>query len=192
MYEFFEGKIVTIELNRVVVETGGIGYILQISGNSLGKFVVGKTARVLSHLVVVDGEPRLYGFADTTERDIFRLLTSVSGVGPSTALSVLSQMTPPQLIRALASSDEAALRQVKGVGAKTAGRLVVELREAAQKLGFADPQAPVEALDAIAALTALGFQRLEAQRLMDAARREYPTGSSEELVKAALAASRRK
>lgn len=150
----------------------------------------GQSMRVLSHLVVVDGEPRLFGFAEIAERDMFRLLISVSGVGPSTALGLLSQMTPAQVARALAASDEGTLRQAKGIGAKTASRLVVELRDAAQKLSIESAATPEES-DAVQALTALGFTRLEAQRLMDAARKKHPVGTSEELIKAALAASRK-
>ncbi|MBI3818167.1 MAG: Holliday junction branch migration protein RuvA [Planctomycetes bacterium] len=192
MYEFFEGRIVQLELHRAIVDVQGIGYILQISSHSMAKLRPGQTTRILSHLVVVDGEPRLYGFADATERDLFRMLTSVSGVGPATALGLLSQMNPSQVARALASGDETTLRQAKGIGAKTAGRLIVELREAAQKLGFVESESSPAENDAMQALTALGFSRPEAQRLMEMARKTNPGGSSEVLVKSALAASRSK
>lgn len=191
MYEYFEGKISSVEPARVVIDVAGIGYILQISNYSISKLPkIGERAKIFAHLAVTDGEPRLFGFADSAERDLFRLLTSVSGVGPSTALQILSNLSPPEVLKALASSDEGTLRKVKGVGAKTASRLVVDLKDAAQRLGFVTSQASPEVADAQQALEALGFTRIEVQRLIDAAQKQLGEASSEELIKAALAASR--
>jgi Holliday junction DNA helicase RuvA len=191
VYDFFDGTIATVEPARTVVECGGIGYILQISQYTAAKLPKpGGRVRLLAHLVVVDGEPRLYGFADAGERELFRMLTSVSGVGPSTALQVLSGLPPADLVRALAGGDEGTLRRVKGVGAKTASRLVVELKDSAQRLNLDSGAVPAPVADAQQALLALGFTRLEVQRLLDSAVRQLGDASSEELIKAALAASR--
>jgi Holliday junction DNA helicase RuvA len=190
MYDFFEGKLAEAAAPRVVVDVGGIGYILQVSaatGSRLPK--VGDRVRLHAQLVVTDGEPRLYGFATTAERELFRLLTSVSGVGPQTAMAILSALSASELVAALTSGSEETLKQVKGVGAKTAARLVVELREAAERLDIGEAANPA-VRDAIAALLALGFTRLEAGRLVEGVRRSKPGSGSEELVKRALAASR--
>lgn len=193
MYDYFEGRIASLEGNRVVVDVGGIGYILQISSQSSARLIkVRDRARVLAHLVVVDGEPRLYGFAEPGERELFRLLTSVSGVGPSTALQLLSSMAPREIARAISGGSEATLRSVKGIGAKTAGRLVVELKDSIAKLGIEFTDTPPDVRDAREALLALGFKPVEADRLTDAAHRAQPAATSEELIKLALAASRNK
>jgi Holliday junction DNA helicase RuvA len=101
-------------------------------------------------------------------------------------------MSPPSLARALADGDDASLKRVKGIGAKTASRLVVDLQEAAARLGIGAASAPAPVRDAVVALTSLGFERLEAERLVAQVRREVDDGDSEALVKGALAASRRR
>lgn len=192
MYEFFEGKLAEVQKDRAIVDVGGIGFVLAISATTAGQLPPpGERARLFAHLVVTDGEPRLFGFATAEEREIFRLLLGVSGVGPSTALALVSALSPKDLVQALAEGNEGALRQVRGVGAKTASRLVVDLRETAQRFG-ALGSVPPAIRDAVSALVALGFLRLEAERLVHSVERELRGADSETLVKRALAASRGK
>jgi Holliday junction DNA helicase RuvA len=195
MYEFLEGRVAGAEANRVVLDVGGVGYLLLVSGTTAGTCAralgskAGERFRLLTHLVVTDGEPRLFGFATADERELFRLLTSVSGVGPSTAMALLTALATGDLVAAIARGDEGALRAVKGVGAKTASRLVVELRDAIQRVDAGAASSPARR-DAVSALVALGFPRHEAERLVETADRSQAEANSEELVKRALAASR--
>ena len=192
MYDFFEGRVERCEDGRAVLDVGGVGYVLFVSAATAAKLAATSgRSRLLAHLVVIDGEPRLYGFADAPERDLFRLLISVSGVGPATGMALLSAMTAGEIARALALGDEEALRRVKGVGAKTASRLIVELREAASRLGPVDA-VPQSARDAVDALESLGFVRGDAERLVADARARAGDASSEELVKRALARGRKR
>ncbi|HKE00565.1 MAG TPA: Holliday junction branch migration protein RuvA [Planctomycetota bacterium] len=192
MYDFFEGRVERCEDGRAVLDVGGVGYVLFVSAATAAKLAAASgRSRLLAHLVVIDGEPRLYGFADAPERDLFRLLISVSGVGPATGMALLSAMTAGEIARALALGDEEALRRVKGVGAKTASRLIVELREAASRLGPVDA-VPQSARDAVDALESLGFVRGDAERLVADARARAGDASSEELVKRALARGRKR
>jgi len=192
VYDFFEGRVERCEDGRAVLDVGGVGYVLFVSAATAAKLAATSgRSRLLAHLVVIDGEPRLYGFADAPERDLFRLLISVSGVGPATGMALLSAMTAGEIARALALGDEEALRRVKGVGAKTASRLIVELREAASRLGPVDA-VPQSARDAVDALESLGFVRGDAERLVADARARAGDASSEELVKRALARGRKR
>lgn len=190
MYEFFEGRLAGLAPQKAIVEAGGVGYLLQVSATTAAKCpAVGERVRLYAHLAVTDGEPRLFGFFAAEERELFRLLISVNGVGPSTAMALLSQLPAQDVAAALVAGDEKALRQVKGIGQKTATRLVIELKDTAGKLGFGAPSSPARR-DAVSALLALGFTRLEAERLVDGVEKPAQTSSSEELVKLALAASR--
>lgn len=196
MYAYLEGTVAEVSSGRVVLDVGGIGYLLHVSTATASACAhaagasTKRPVRLLAHLVVTDGDPKLYGFATAEERDLFRLLTSVSGVGPSTAMALLSSLSPSELASALADADEGTLRAVKGIGSKTARRLVVELKDAVLRLRMGEPSSPARR-DAVAALLALGFARHEAERLIDGAARSQAQADSEELVKLALAASRR-
>lgn len=191
MYDFFEGRIESCAGGRAVIDVGGVGYVLLVSAATATALAAKARARVLTHLVVIDGEPRLYGFADARERELFRMLVSVNGVGPSIAFALLSAMAPGEIARAIARGDEASLRRVKGVGAKTASRLVVELRESVERVGV-DADAPPAVRDAVEALASLGFTRGDAERLVSESRARAGEVSSEDLVKGALAASRKR
>jgi len=193
MYDFLEGIVAEVQPGRVTLDVQGVGYLILVSGSTAARFMPGTSkARIWTHLVVSDDDLRLFGFADRTERELFRLLISVNGVGPSTGLALLTGMAPAEVARALASGDEATLRSVKGIGAKTATRLVLELKESAAKLGITDRTTPA-ARDAVDALVGLGFARLEADRAVAAARGKLgETADTEALVRAALASDRRR
>ena len=190
MYESVRGRLAEKEATRCVVETGGFGYVVAVPASTADRLPrVGEDVRLLLHLVVPErgGEWRLFGFLTADERALFRACLGVSGVGPSTALALVSGMPPSAFRLAVAAGDVTALTRIKGVGRKTAERLVLELRGAVAPGGTAAPAAPAEGpvAEAVAALVALGLEPSEAaerlRRLPDAA-----TMPVEALVKRAL------
>lgn len=190
MYESLRGRLLSKDATSCVVEAGGLGYALHVPFSTAERLpAAGAEVAMKLHLVVREDEWRLFGFLSVEERALFRSCLSVSGVGPSTALALLSGMRAADLRNAVAAGDVAALTRIKGIGKKTAERIVVELRDklaaegGAVGGGVAPPAGPVA--QAIAALTALGLDPGEAaerlRRIPKAA--ELDTG---ELVKRAL------
>jgi Holliday junction DNA helicase RuvA len=164
MFESIRGRLLSKAPAQAVVEAGGLGYAVAVPLPTFERLpAAGAEVTLRLHLVVREDEWRLYGFASEEERALFRACLGVSGVGPATALALLSGMTPKDLRAAVTGGDVAALQRVKGVGRKTAERLVVELRDA---LGPASPAAggaPAGPLsEAAAALVALGLSDAEA------------------------------
>lgn len=195
MYDHLLGEVVEKNASRAVVRCGGVGYELRISLSSATGLKVGATSQVFTILHVVDGSPSLLGFATRAERELARKLLSVSGVGPSIALALLSVLAPRDLAHAIAHGDTAALKAVKGVGQKTAERLCLELRDAMQKLDLpasdaGDRPLPSQSADdAIAALVTLGYSEKDARDKVERVRRRAdapPVGDTENLVKAVL------
>ena len=181
MYESVRGRLLVREATRCVVEAGGLGYSIAVPSSTaerLGASPIGEEVFLRLHLAVPErgGEWRLFGFATEDERAMFRAALGVSGVGPAPALALVRGLAPDALRAALAAGDAKALARVKGVGKKTAERLVVELRDAFPEAGgrsgaAAAPPGPLA--DAVAALVALGLDEAEAadrlRRIPDAA-----------------------
>ena len=185
------GEVLVRRPDRVVVDTGGVGYSLAVSAETLRAVpAVGKRVVLHAHLVARDDSLSLYGFADEQERDLFLQLTSVSGVGPKVAIAALSGGPTRELLRAIAAGDAKRFHTVPGIGKRTAERIIVELREkvAGQIEGDADgaeisisgPEDPRSL--AREGLLNLGYTPQEAERLLDGADGESP----EEIVQAAL------
>lgn len=168
------GRIVDIGADSLVIDVGGVGYLVEASARTLGAFGRGEPATVFTELKVAEAEMRLIGFATAEERDWFRALTAVQGVGAKVALAILSVLPPAELHRALAAGDAAQVARANGVGPKLASRIVNELKDRAGALGAA-PGGPAAApasgpaADALAALTALGFRPAEASSAVRAA-----------------------
>jgi Holliday junction DNA helicase RuvA len=164
------GKVEALEADRCVIDVNGVGYLVQASTRTLGALPAGQTASLLIETSVREDAIILYGFFDPAEREWFRLLTTVQGVGARVALNILSALSPRDLIGAIQSGDRGSLTRAPGVGAKLAVRLLTELREKAgampSGIGFSPvlppPEAGVEA-DALSALVNLGYRRPEAQ-----------------------------
>jgi Holliday junction DNA helicase RuvA len=164
------GKVEALEADRCVIDVSGVGYLVQASTRTLGALPAGQTASLLIETSVREDAIILYGFFDPAEREWFRLLTTVQGVGARVALNILSALSPRDLIGAIQAGDRGSLTRAPGVGAKLAVRLLTELREKAGAmpagLGFSPvlppPEAGVEA-DALSALVNLGYRRPEAQ-----------------------------
>jgi holliday junction DNA helicase RuvA len=182
-----QGIIAEKQPPRVLLDVQGVGYEVEVPMSTfLGLPPVGSTVRLRIHHVVREDAALLYGFATADEAGLFRALLKVSGVGPRTALAVLSGVSAEDFQRAVATEDAARLRGIPGVGRKTADRLLVELRDHfdAQSLapGAAAPRGPRE--EAMHALLALGYKPAEATRLLDAV--PVDAASTEDLLRAAL------
>jgi Holliday junction DNA helicase RuvA len=164
------GRIEAIEDGRCVVDVNGVGYLVQASTRTLSALPSGGSAALLIETVVREDAILLYGFAEPAERDWFRLLTTVQGVGAKVALGVLSALSPRDLVAAIQAGDRASLTRAPGVGAKLAVRLLTELREKAGAMPLGTAFSPVipaaaggPAADALSALLNLGYRRPEAQ-----------------------------
>ncbi len=167
------GRVEALDAGACVIDVGGVGYLVQASTRTLSVLPQPPAlARLLVETVEREDAIILYGFAETAEREWFRLLTTVQGVGAKVALALLSALSPRELVSAIAAGDRAALTRAPGVGARLAVRLLTELRERAGgmplgeavALGIAAPGAPAGTLaDALSALGNLGYRRSEAQ-----------------------------
>ncbi|MDW8334275.1 MAG: Holliday junction branch migration protein RuvA [Bacteroidia bacterium] len=168
MYDYFKGRITRLEPTCAVVECGGVGYSLKISPSTYERLKACETATIYVRLIVREDAHLLFGFETEAERAAFDRLLSVSGVGPNTALTVLSALSPPELYRAVEAEDVAALRQIRGVGAKTAARIVLELKGQLPQSVKADAAETVAVRnEALAALAVLGFPKSSMEKKVD-------------------------
>ncbi len=188
------GEVLVRRPDHVVIETGGVGYRLAVSAETLKAVPAhGKQATLHAHLVVRDDAMQLYGFASEEERDLFVHLNSVSGVGPKMAIAILSGGSPRELLKAIALGDHKRFQAAPGVGKRTAERVIVELREkVAGELEQAPPNTAVgddgePHLLAREGLVNLGYTLMEAERLLEGADGDTP----EDLIGAALKAATR-
>lgn len=197
MIAFLEGKLVDALPTQVTVDVNGVGYELLIPLSSFDKLPQpGGAVKILTHLVVREDAHVLYGFMTVPERELFRMLiNNVSGIGPKTALNVLSGMNPVTFRGAVANGDVKSLSQISGVGKKTAERIVVELRDKVGAAGAWEATSAARSLsasdqkvnDAVLALMALGFKQQEAHETVRAAQAMLGESAGvEELVRASL------
>src|SRR3954451_18094628 len=197
MITFLHGKLVEALPTQVTVDVNGIGYEALIPLSSFDKLPMpGQDIRMLTHLVVREDSHVLYGFMTAAERELFRLLiNTVSGIGPRTALSILSGISVTAFRGAVANSDIKALSQISGVGKKTAERIIVELKDKVGAAGAWEAASAQRALspedqklnDAILALMALGFKQIEAHDSVRKAQNTLgPQATIEDLVRACL------
>ncbi len=197
MIAFLHGKLIEALPTQVTIDVGGVGYEVLIPLSSFDKLPApGGDVKLLTHLVVREDAHILYGFATAGERELFRLLiNSVSGIGPKTALNILSGMNATAFRGAVAGGDVKSLSQISGVGKKTAERIVVELRDKMGAAGAWEASSAQRALspddqkinDAVLALMALGFKQAEAHDSVRAALAVLgPQAGVEQLVRACL------
>ncbi|MES2691573.1 MAG: Holliday junction branch migration protein RuvA [Bacteroidota bacterium] len=193
MIAFVEGKLAVKSPAHVVVDCGGVGYSINISLNTYELLSQADHARVLTHLVVKEDSHTLYGFAEEDERQLFLHLISVSGVGANTARMILSSVKPIEVKQAITSGNWALLKSVKGIGPKTAQRIVIDLQDRLQKtegitgdLITAASPANKALEEALAALVMLGFSRNEAEKGLQKVKQQNPNYTVEELVKNTL------
>ena len=186
------GTLAETAADSAVIDVGGVGYLVQLSGKTLGALgPVGGEITLLTELQVREDAWTLFGFASTTERDAFRALTSIQGVGGKLALAILSTLGPDELARAVAQDDKAMIGRANGVGPKLAARIANELQGKLGVVAALGGAAPIPrggaASDALSALANLGFKPAEASAAVNAAQDELGDGASlDALVRLAL------
>lgn len=190
MYDYIKGQITELTPTCAVVETGGVGYLAHISLQTYEQMTGKAEACLYVHLQIKEDARTLYGFADRRERELFRMLISVSGVGAATACLMLSALGIGDLTGAIASENIAVIKSIKGIGQKTAERIVVDLKDKALKTapagGEQSLQAGGAAREAAAALVSLGFAKPAAEKITEQLWKESPADSVEVLIKKAL------
>jgi Holliday junction DNA helicase RuvA len=192
MINHIEGKLVEKTPTFAVIEAAGVGYVMQISLNTFSKIGDSEKCRLFTeHMYVRDDMPRFYGFADVSERALFRQLVSVAGVGGTSALLMLSSLSASEIQNAIVSGDVALIKSVKGIGEKTAQRIIVDLKG---KMGkeqiapefFTSGNNTLKE-EALSALVMLGFNKAAADKVLDKIVRTEGTGQTvEQLIKSAL------
>jgi Holliday junction DNA helicase RuvA len=180
------GRVDAVERDRAIIDVGGVGYLVRGSGRTLATLAAGATASLLVETIVREDAIDLYAFATAGERDWFRLLTTVQGVGAKVALSLLSALAPGDLARAIGSGDRTMLTRAEGVGPKLANRIASELRDKVGGIAVA-PLASAPAAggagageaadDAVSALVNLGYRRPEAASAIEKARARLGQGA---------------
>jgi len=189
MIAFLRGILLEKEAPNLIVEVSGIGYEIQMAMNSFAHLpVIGKEISLHIHLVTREDGQFLYGFINKDQRSLFRSLIKISNIGPKIALAILSAMEPHVFARYLANNDTGALEHIPGIGAKTAKRLIIEMRDKIAEWENAgmdvDSSASTPMRDAIGALVALGYKQHEARHALNSF--QDKNLSSEELVRVAL------
>lgn len=187
------GTVEVIEPNLAVIDCGGVGYACRTTANTISQLKIGETAKLLTYLAIREDAAELFGFADSAELNCFKMLISVSGVGPKAALSILSGMTPQSFALCVASGDSKTLTNAPGIGKKTAERIVLELKDKVSKqevaAGVKGSPIPVVAAasntvaEAVSALMVLGYTNTEATNALSGL---DPASPADELIKAGL------
>ena len=190
MIDYIKGTITQVTPTFLTIETCGVGYFVNISLNTFTRLDGKNEYKLLVHEVIREDSHQLFGFADKEERDIFRLLISVTGVGAATARMMLSSLNPAEVEKAVIGSDVNTLKSVKGIGLKTAQRIIVDLKDKVGKqagtgeiFAFTDNTRREEALSA---LVMLGFARSAVLKALDKIVREEKNLTVEEMIKRAL------
>ncbi|ASV29489.1 Holliday junction branch migration protein RuvA [Maribacter cobaltidurans] len=190
MIHHLKGKLIEKNPTHIIVECGGVGYFVNISLNTFSKLTDGELVNVFTHLQVKEDSHTLFGFAEKSEREIFRLLISVSGIGSSTARTMLSSMSPSQIRDAIANGDVPAIQAIKGIGAKTAQRVILDLRDKILKVYDIDEVSltpnNTNKDEALSALEVLGFARRQAEKVVDKVISQDSSLSVENIIKLAL------
>lgn len=194
MIDYVQGKIAELNPTYAVLDVQGIGYCLNISLTTYSSLTGQTEAKLYAHEVIREDEHLLYGFLSKGEREIFRLLISVSGVGPNTARLLLSSFSAAELRQVVALGDSKKIAQVKGLGPKSAQRIVVDLKDKVLKVEMEDgPEIPgLEVVDdglrssAVAALVMLGYSQAPAQKAVNKIVSQAPDASVEAIIKQAL------
>lgn len=185
-----KGRLVEKNPTHIVVDCNGVGYLLHISLHTYEQLTSDELLTVFTHLSIKEDAHTLYGFVTKVEREIFRLLISVSGVGPSIARTMLSSMTSEEIQQAIASENVALIQSVKGIGAKTAQRLILDLKDKILKTydleELPSPQHNTNKEQALSALEVLGFARKISEKVLDKILKVESDLSVEILIKKAL------
>lgn len=192
MYDYIKGSLVTLTPTEAILECGGIGYLVLISLQTYEAISGKETVLLYLHHYLREDDEQFYGFATKNERELFRLLISVSGIGVATARMMLSSLTDEEIRTAILSENIHAIKSVKGIGLKTAQRLVLELKDKIVKGAGVEAAAALPggdsalAEEATTALAMLGFPKANIRKVLPGLLRDNPSAKIEDLIKAAL------
>ncbi|MDH8702634.1 Holliday junction DNA helicase RuvA [Dysgonomonadaceae bacterium PH5-43] len=193
MLDYIKGEITELTPASVVVETAGMGFIAHISLNTYSSLNGRKDCKLYVYEAIREDAHQLFGFLEKRERDLFLLLISVSGIGANTARMILSAMTPPELEQVISSGNSSMLKTVKGIGGKTAERIIIDLKDKVkvQEDGSSENFSVAEinselANEAISALTMLGFNMAASKKVVSKIIKTNPTYTVEQIIKSAL------
>lgn len=182
------GRLIEKNPTDIIIDCGGVGYFVKISLNTYSSIGNDENIRIYTQLIVREDAHILYGFSDKTEREMFNHLISVSGIGPNTAMIMLSSLVPDEIAHAIQSEDVRTIQSIKGIGAKTAQRVIIDLKEKMLKMTFSSEnifnQNNTNRFDALTALVSLGFDKKSAEKAID--KISQGEESVETLIKEAL------
>ncbi|MDG2053054.1 MAG: Holliday junction branch migration protein RuvA [Flavobacteriaceae bacterium] len=190
MITHLKGKLIEKNPTNIVLDCNGVGYSVNISLHTFSQLPPGEFVKLFIHLQIREDSHTLFGFSSKVEREVFRLLISVSGVGASIARTMLSTLSPEQVMEAITQNNLTAIQSVKGIGAKTAQRVVLDLKDKIIKIYGLDEVSLVSSNtnrnEALSALETLGFARKQAEKVCDYIINKNPNASSETIIKLAL------
>lgn len=188
MITHLSGRLVEKTPTSIVVECSGVGYLVKISLNTFSAIGNDENIKIFTQFVVREDAQILYGFATTEERDMFNQLVSVSGIGPNTGILMLSSLVPSEIAAAIQTDDVKTIQSIKGIGAKTAQRVIIDLKDKMTKMEFSSDNIFVQnntmRFEALTALVSLGFDKKSSEKALD----KIATGEDtvESLIKGAL------
>ncbi len=190
MITHIAGKLVEKNPTDVVIDCNGVGYLLNISLHTFSQIPDQEHLKLFTYLLVREDSHTLYGFASIAEREIFKLLISVSGIGANTARMMLSSLTPQQVKEGIAHGDVTLIQSIKGIGAKTAARVILDLKDKVLKVYDMDEVSVrpnnTNKDEALSALEVLGFTKKQSERVLDRIVAQQPDASVETIIKEAL------
>lgn len=190
MIAHIQGKLVEKTPTDVVIDCNGVGYHLHISLHTFSLISNSENIKLFTHLQIKEDAHTLFGFVEKSEREIFKLLLSVSGIGASIARTMLSSMEPKQILQAIANGDVNTIQSIKGIGAKTAQRAILDLKEKVLKVYDLDEVSMssnnTNKDEALSALEVLGFNKKLAEKVVEKFFRENPDSTVESIIKQAL------
>ncbi|MGS2727409.1 Holliday junction branch migration protein RuvA [Psychroserpens sp. BH13MA-6] len=190
MITHIQGKLVEKNPTDVVIDCNGVGYLLNISLHTFSQIPDSEALKLYSHLIVREDSHTLYGFSSIAEREIFKLLLSVSGIGANTARTMLSSLSPQEVKEGIAHGDVALIQSIKGIGAKTAARVILDLKDKILKVYDIDEVSVnknnTNKDEALSALEVLGFAKKQSERVVDKIVSLQPDATPEFIIKEAL------
>ena len=190
MITHLEGKLVEKNPTDVVIDCNGVGYFINISLHTFSQIPDSENLKLYTYLQVREDSHSLYGFSSKTEREIFKLLISVSGIGANIARTMLSSLTPEQVIEGIAIGDVGLIQSVKGIGAKTAQRVIIDLKDKVLKVYGIDELSLLPSNthkdEALSALDVLGFNKKQSEKVVDRILQAQPDALVEQIIKDAL------
>lgn len=190
MIAHIQGRLVDKSPTEVVIDCGGVGYLVNISLHTYSQLPDSENVKLYTFLQIKEDAHTLFGFSEKIERELFKLLISVSGIGGNTARNMLSSLNPRDLLQAIGAGDVKTIQSVKGIGAKTSQRVILDLQEKVLKLYNIDEVSIVlsntNADEALSALEVLGFVRKSAEKVVERITKQNPNATVEEIIKLAL------